>query len=779
MSILALNDGTFDISNNKLNVYESNVVLTQNYGINGGITEISSNMFNIINSNVNISKNNPYLGLNNNWTGKNLFNGDISFININTLINSLNTINLRSGSVNISGGAVNISGGSVNISGGSVNISGGSVNISGGTISLGSSNIVLPNIQPQKQNNVVFFDTLTKSLSYGTATSFSDDVSFNNAKTQINSTSVVGLSGGVVNISGGAVNINGGIVNISGGQINIGSALYMSKSSPIYLTNANTFGAGMMDLSRAYLGYGTAYNNAKFICDNVGNTAVDGSGAFFVSSMNGAVISNNGLAIGKSTRTAGYALDVSGSVIINNGNVGIGTTTASEYKLDVAGGDLRVGSSSSYRIHLGNSGVGTYRSAYIYGDGTNMEINNQQNGSLRLNTANSEKMRITADGNVGIGTGNPSAKFQVGTSGNSISLDNTAVGSFGAAIYIDSTGGSSGRKYSIFSSTANSGGGAGKLSFFDESASQYRMVIDTIGNVGIGTTAPAAKLQIHDTSNPKMFLSNGTNRSFVSLMSGNTDIGCDIGSTPIRFMPDNTEKMRITADGNVGIGTTDPQAMLHVKKDIPGDIINKQHNLQFEIGRATGTKAMSFGVMDNGSGVIQVKESGAGYNNLLLNPVSNGTTNNYVGINNTNPSSALDVNGTISTNKMLLRTPDYSTTLANKVYNANNWYTAIENSILISDCVYIITLRYQVVGEGKPWNLNTSFMHFCGVTNSLDPNNNSGAAVPTSLHDGDGSDFQIYVRGKIGSGGGGTGVEFKLNTQTVAGYWDVKAYRII
>jgi hypothetical protein len=442
----------------------------------------------------------------------------------------------------------------------------------------------------------------------------------------------------------------------------------------------------MIDLSRAYLGYGTAAGNANVICDNVGNSSINGSGTFSVKT-------TGGLAVGKNIATSGYALDVSGNVIINNGNVGIGTP-ASGYKLDVAG-ELRVGTASYYGINLGNSGVGSYRSAYIYGDGTNMEINNQQNGRLVLSTNNSEKVRITPE-----------------------------------------------------------------------------------GNVGIGTTAPQVKLHVYDASNPKIFLGNGANRSFFSLFSGNTDIGCDSGSTNIRFMPDGNEKMRITADGNVGIGTTSPEAKLHVKKDIGSDnITDSQHNLQFEISRATGTKSMSFGVMDSGVGVIQVKERGYGYNHLLLNPIQH-YTNSFVGIGTSAPATSLDVNGTISTNKMLLRTPDYTTSLGPSSYNEGNWYTAIDNNILQSEGIYIITLKYIVSSGGKPWNLYTSFMHYCGITNSLDINNNSGAAVPTTLHDGDGYDFQIYVRGKTGSVAN-SGVEFKLNTSTVQGSWNVKAYRII
>ena len=302
-SLVTLNGGTLDNTNSTLNVNKSNIILMQNYGISGGITDISRNMFTITNSSISIKNINNNLGFNNIWTGKNTFKGDVSFNNTNTIIDASNTINLRSSTVNISGGTVNISGGTITLGSSNivlpniqpqkknnvvffdtatsalsygtatsfsddvsfnnaktqinstsvVGLSGGTVNISGGTISLGSSNIVLPNIQSQKKNNVVFFDTTSKALSYGTATSFSDDVSFNNANTQINSTSVIGLSGGVVNISGGAV-------TIGNGTLNIGSATMLN--GPTTLVGATTINGNTTIGGTTTVSGNVTFNNA-------------------------------------------------------------------------------------------------------------------------------------------------------------------------------------------------------------------------------------------------------------------------------------------------------------------------------------------------------------------------------------------------------------------------------------------------------------------------------------------------------------------------------------
>ena len=90
----------------------------------------------------------------------------------------------------------------------------------------------------------------------------------------------------------------------------------------------------------------------------------------------------------------------------NNGNVGIGTITPS-YRLDVSG-SVRFGDSAatSFLINLGTTGVGTTRSAYLYGDGTTVSLLNQQNGSMWFGTNNIERLRIDASGHILPGNNN-------------------------------------------------------------------------------------------------------------------------------------------------------------------------------------------------------------------------------------------------------------------------------------------------------------------------------------------------------------------------------------
>ena len=176
--------------------------------------------------------------------------------------------------------------------------------------------------------------------------------------------------------------------------------------------------------------------------------------------------------------------------------------------------------------------------------------NSSWGGFITLYTDTAERMRITAAGNVGIGTTSPYSPFQVGnytgTGGYArgsvatfagawdanlpsivaLSTDNTSTINKGGGIGFGSgsEAGSSPYIYAQIKGLKESAGGTynGYLAFYTtptgSDANTERMRINGSGNVGIGTTAPNAKLNINtDAIGGGPILPNVGDRSGISL----------------------------------------------------------------------------------------------------------------------------------------------------------------------------------------------------------------------------------------------------------------------
>ncbi len=183
------------------------------------------------------------------------------------------------------------------------------------------------------------------------------------------------------------------------------------------------------------------------------------------------------------------------------------------------------------------------------------------------------------------------------------------------------------------------------------------------GNVGVGTTAPASKLDVatpgavaNETGlslrNPSTAAYSTTNMNFYTAgawksslwtMRDNTGDGTILGISTANSGGSAQERLRIDAAGDVGIGTTDPAQTLDVQGPVGMPATSGTTQNGIVRVRAAGSQvSMDMGVNNAAPANAWIQASSAtalGTNyNLLLNP--NGGN---VGIGTTGPNSKLEV----------------------------------------------------------------------------------------------------------------------------------------
>ena len=103
----------------------------------------------------------------------------------------------------------------------------------------------------------------------------------------------------------------------------------------------------------------------------------------------------------------------------------------------------------------------------------------------------------------------------------------------------------------------------------DDNASSTVITIESGGDVGIGTTNPAEKLQVMDTASniPKIRIETsdgGNKRLDLSVESSVGTIASSQSAQQLAFKTAGGEAVRIDATGQVGIGTSSPAQKLHI-----------------------------------------------------------------------------------------------------------------------------------------------------------------------------------------------------------------------
>ena len=330
--------------------------------------------------------------------------------------------------------------------------------------------------------------------------------------------------------------------------------------------------------------------------------------------------------VGIGTASPSSKLDVNAMLAGYGGNLTspVATITGANCATN-GGGNLRVFANTSAAADVGGSMVfGGYYSAQVasvdYAEIAGRKQTGQTTGgylsfSTRADLGDqTQRMRIDSSGNVGIGTSSPTVKLDVlgdakfGATVNtgagvttgvaSIELGSLRTGDGVAHIDFHGISGGDYQSRAIRSGGVNgalllTNTGTGNFAIRQEGAGSIlfdtnnteRMRIDSSGNVGIGTTSPAARLDINTTASGNILNVQGTAGASaeinISLTSGTGNKECILNfgnnlgtagryigrifyqtdNNVMGFWTNTTERMRITAAGGLAfsgsnVGTT-------------------------------------------------------------------------------------------------------------------------------------------------------------------------------------------------------------------------------
>jgi hypothetical protein len=292
----------------------------------------------------------------------------------------------------------------------------------------------------------------------------------------------------------------------------------------------------------------------------------DRRGAAIASVQTGSDEDNVGLAFFTHPSTTAGDPIVEAMRIDSSGNVGIGTTSP-ESTLDVL-----IGNNNGARFRY--SAASTFLQIKPEPANGNVSLRFRANSGsapdlLLNNDGGTEIARFGDNGKVGIGTSSPSEKLEI----------NSGTGNIGAKIVSTDSLAVIAFKDNSTTDVQYLGANGNNLVFHAGATPSERMRIDSNGNVGIGNTASGFNAQADN-----LVVGTGSGANGITIYSGSDSTG-DIffadgtgdsdetrgginynhTNNYMNFRVNDAPKMYILSNGRVGIGTSSPDNLLHIK----------------------------------------------------------------------------------------------------------------------------------------------------------------------------------------------------------------------
>lgn len=397
--------------------------------------------------------------------------------------------------------------------------------------------------------------------------------------------------------------------------------------------------------------------------------------------------------------------------IDSSGRIGIGTSAPS-YRLEVSNSettnnDVRItggagnvaNSGGALAFSAGQGGASGFMSR-IKGVLCNAIVGTEEQGGIIFETrasnassgqALTERVRIGANGRVGIGTSAPSTMLDISASSGGIKVGSSGTGSL--------TIGTAGVASEYANLTMNGYFTLNKVATTNEPMVTFPSdpnvatggFIFMSNKVGIGTTTPAYSLDIsagntantlrvQATSYPSVLLSTPTSAGSGQVLFDGVGSKYILRASAVPLVfenPGNIERMRIGTDGKVGIGNPNPQKLLDISSATTSEGINiTAPNASIVLRPQGSANTMELYSATGGQGLytssnfLQLStNSQTGNSGLIVN-------GNKVGIGTSTPASLLTVAGDISYSGALINAPINNSNFIGGVVLSNGYMRA-------------------------------------------------------------------------------------------------------